>query len=73
MNESTFAPGGGQAGVPVRGQGPAGLEAVGSVAVRTFANHQHMTTPPKSMDGLDVNSMAGDRSGDRRGASNLPR
>ncbi|MFJ7156803.1 ParA family protein [Streptomyces sp. NPDC101118] len=63
MNESTFAPGGGQAGGSARGQGPAGLEAVGSVAVRTFANHQHMTTPQKSMDGLDVNSMAGDLSG----------
>ncbi|MGG8409115.1 ParA family protein, partial [Streptomyces sp. 12297] len=63
MNESTFTPGGGQAGTPARGQGPAGLEAVGSVAVRTFANHQHMTTPRKSMDGLDVNSRAGDLSG----------
>ncbi|WP_371679203.1 ParA family protein [Streptomyces sp. NBC_01276] len=49
--------------MPERGQGPAGLEAVGSVAVRTFANHQHMTTPQKSMDGLDVNSRAGDLSG----------
>lgn len=45
--------------MPERGQGPTGLEAVGSVAVRTFANHQHMTTPQKSMDGLDVNSRAG--------------
>ncbi|MFG2619907.1 ParA family protein [Streptomyces sp. NPDC048507] len=51
--------------MPERGQGPAGLEAVGSVAVRTFANHQHMTTPRKSMDGLDVNSRAGDPSGDK--------
>ncbi|MFD5147808.1 ParA family protein [Streptomyces sp. NPDC058401] len=65
MNESTFAPGGGRAGGPARGQGPAGIEAVGSVAVRTFANHQHMTTPQKSMDGLDVNSRAGDLSGDK--------
>ncbi|WP_374684071.1 ParA family protein [Streptomyces sp. TBY4] len=65
MNESTFAPGGGRAGGPARGQGPAGIEAVGSVAVRTFANHQHMTTPQKSMDGLDVNSRAGDPSGDK--------
>ncbi|AQT71833.1 chromosome partitioning protein [Streptomyces sp. fd1-xmd] len=64
MNKSTFTPGGGGAGVPERGQSPAGLEAVGSVAVRTFANHQHMTTPQKSMDGLDVNSRAGDLSGD---------
>ncbi|MFD8982267.1 ParA family protein [Streptomyces sp. NPDC059564] len=65
MNESTFAPGGGRAGGPERGRGPAGREAVGSVAVRTFANHQHMTTPQKSMDGLDVNSRAGDPSGDK--------
>ncbi|MFD3681528.1 ParA family protein [Streptomyces sp. NPDC058613] len=65
MNESTFAPGGGRAGTPERGQGPAGLEAVGSVAVRTFANHQHMQTPRNSMDGLDVNSRAGDPSGDK--------
>ncbi|MFD9355030.1 ParA family protein [Streptomyces sp. NPDC060031] len=65
MNESTFAPGGGRAETAARGQGPAGLEAVGSVAVRTFANHQHMTTPQKSMDGLDVNSRAGDRSGEK--------
>ncbi|MCY0931384.1 ParA family protein [Streptomyces sp. H27-H1] len=65
MNESTFAPGGGRSGGPARGQGPAGIEAVGSIAVRTFANHQHMTTPQKSMDGLDVNSRAGDPSGEK--------
>ncbi|MFD2123312.1 ParA family protein [Streptomyces cirratus] len=65
MNESTFAPGGGRAGTPERGRGPAGAGPVGSVAVRTFANHQHMTTPQKSMDGLDVNSRAGDPSGEQ--------
>ncbi|MFJ9041402.1 ParA family protein [Streptomyces sp. NPDC102406] len=70
MNESTFTPGGGQPG----GQGTAGLQAVGSVAVRTFAAHQSGSpsspqqkptqTAHQSMDGHHVNAMAGDRSGD---------
>ncbi|MFH8491781.1 ParA family protein [Streptomyces longisporoflavus] len=53
-----------------RGQGPVGLEAVGSVAVRTFEARQGtqstLTTPsaPQSMDGHHVNAMAGDRSGE---------
>ncbi|MEV8316744.1 ParA family protein [Streptomyces sp. NPDC059900] len=53
-----------------RGQGPVGLEAVGSVAVRTFAARQNpqqtQPTPSadQSMDGHHVNAMAGDRSGD---------
>ncbi|WP_093780521.1 ParA family protein [Streptomyces sp. yr375] len=52
-----------------RGAGSAGLEAVGSVAVRTFAAHQSQTSPllaqtaPQSMDGHHVNAMAGDGSG----------
>ncbi|MER5752099.1 ParA family protein [Streptomyces sp. NPDC002088] len=52
--------------MPVRGQGPAGFEAVGSVAVRTFAAHQSpqaTRTAPQSMDGHHVNAMAGDGSG----------
>ncbi|MGW7352052.1 ParA family protein [Streptomyces sp. Z26] len=63
MNESTFTPGGGQPGAPVRGQGPAGPEAVGSVAVRTFTSRQSTspsTTAHQSMDGHHVNAMAGD-------------
>lgn len=50
-----------------RGQGPVGLEAVGSVAVRTFAarqNPQPTLSAPQSMDGHHVNAMAGDRSGE---------
>ncbi|MGW6061451.1 ParA family protein [Streptomyces sp. NPDC055189] len=53
-----------------RGQGPVGLEAVGSVAVRTFAARQNppqtqpTTSAPQSMDGHHVNAMAGDRSGE---------
>ncbi|MER5259380.1 MULTISPECIES: ParA family protein [unclassified Streptomyces] len=76
MNESTFAPGGGQPGTSERGQGPVGLEAVGSVAVRTFAARQNpqqaqptgatqsTSSAPQSMDGHHVNAMAGDRSGE---------
>ncbi|MFF3613877.1 ParA family protein [Streptomyces sp. NPDC002580] len=56
--------------MPARGQAPTGLEAVGSVAVRTFAAHQ---SPPRtgltqpahpSMDGHHVNAMAGNGSGE---------
>ncbi|MFG2653008.1 ParA family protein [Streptomyces sp. NPDC048436] len=50
-----------------RGQGPVGLEVVGSVAVRTFeARQKTQPTPsaPQSMDGHHVNAMAGDRSGE---------
>jgi chromosome partitioning protein len=72
VNESTFTPRGGQPGEPSEGRGPTGSEAVGSVAVRTFAarqgNEQH-TTAHQSMDGHHVNAMAGDgpdrESGDR--------
>ncbi|MGC9537805.1 ParA family protein [Streptomyces sp. UG1] len=56
--------------MPVRAQGPTGFEAVGSVAVRTFASHQSHPTPQAvtqrahmSMDGHHVNAMAGDGSG----------
>ncbi|MFI6036412.1 ParA family protein [Streptomyces sp. NPDC051315] len=55
--------------MPTRGPGPTGLEAVGSVAVRTFAAHQSQRSPhtaqpaPQSMDGHHVNAMAGDGSG----------
>ncbi|MET8857991.1 ParA family protein [Streptomyces sp. NPDC004579] len=52
--------------MPARGQSPTGLEAVGSVAVRTFAAHQspRMTqTAHPSMDGHHVNAMAGNGSG----------
>ncbi|MEJ8668730.1 ParA family protein [Streptomyces sp. uw30] len=55
--------------MPVRDQGPAGFEAVGSVAVRTFAAHQShqisglTQTAHQSMDGHHVNAMAGDGSG----------
>ncbi|WP_405878830.1 ParA family protein [Streptomyces sp. NBC_01136] len=55
--------------MPARGQGPMGLEAVGSVAVRTFAAHQspRMTqTAHPSMDGHHVNAMAGNGSGENR-------
>ncbi|MEU9212946.1 ParA family protein [Streptomyces sp. NPDC048415] len=55
--------------MPTRGQGPTGLEAVGSVAVRTFAAHQspRMTqTAHQSMDGHHVNAMAGNGSGENR-------
>ncbi|MFF4353943.1 ParA family protein [Streptomyces sp. NPDC001530] len=55
--------------MPARGQGPTGLEAVGSVAVRTFAAHQspRMTqTAHQSMDGHHVNAMAGNGSGENR-------
>ncbi|MGW5739519.1 MULTISPECIES: ParA family protein [Streptomyces] len=53
-----------------RGQGPVGLEAVGSVAVRTFEARQKpqptqpTSSAPQSMDGHHVNAMAGDRSGE---------
>ncbi|AVH59549.1 MULTISPECIES: ParA family protein [Streptomyces] len=53
--------------MPARGQGPTGLQAVGSVAVRTFAAHQspRMTqTAHQSMDGHHVNAMAGNGSGE---------
>ncbi|MGW3914260.1 ParA family protein [Streptomyces sp. NPDC005070] len=53
--------------MPARGQSPTGLEAVGSVAVRTFAAHQspRMTrTAHPSMDGHHVNAMAGNGSGE---------
>ena len=52
--------------MPVRGQGSAGFEAVGSVAVRTFTAHQtsvQATRTAQSMDGHHVNAMAGDGSG----------
>ncbi|WP_079085488.1 ParA family protein [Streptomyces dysideae] len=55
--------------MPARAEGPAGFEAVGSVAVRTFAAHQShhkagVTQPAhQSMDGHHVNAMAGDGSG----------
>ncbi|MFE4758118.1 ParA family protein [Streptomyces mirabilis] len=52
--------------MPARGQGPTGLEAVGSVAVRTFAAQKspRMTqTAHQSMDGHHVNAMAGNGSG----------
>ncbi|WP_328746020.1 ParA family protein [Streptomyces sp. NBC_00285] len=52
--------------MPAEAQGPAGFEAVGSVAVRTFAAHQSprtVRTAHQSMDGHHVNAMAGDGSG----------
>ncbi|MET9034313.1 ParA family protein [Streptomyces mirabilis] len=52
--------------MPARGQSPTGLEAVGSVAVRTFAAQKspRMTqTAHQSMDGHHVNAMAGNGSG----------
>ncbi|MEU0117242.1 ParA family protein [Streptomyces bobili] len=55
--------------MPTRSQGSTGLEAVGSVAVRTFAAHQSRSSPHtalqahQSMDGHHVNAMAGDGSG----------
>ena len=52
--------------MPVRDQGPAGFEAVGSVAVRTFAAARTpltTRTAHQSMDGHHVNAMAGDGSG----------
>ncbi|MGW1785039.1 ParA family protein [Streptomyces sp. NPDC002143] len=55
--------------MPLRDPGPVGLEAVGSVAVRTFAAHQSQSSPHmalsahQSMDGHHVNAMAGDGSG----------
>ncbi|MEU2779770.1 ParA family protein [Streptomyces sp. NPDC007162] len=52
--------------MPVRDQGPAGFEAVGSVAVRTFtAARTPLTTRTahQSMDGHHVNARAGDGSG----------
>jgi len=52
--------------MPVEAHGPAGFEAVGSVAVRTFAAHQSpqtLRTAHQSMDGHHVNAMAGDGSG----------
>jgi chromosome partitioning protein len=55
--------------MPTRGQGPTGLEAVGSVAVRTFAAQKspRMTqTAHQSMDGHHVNAMAGNGSGENR-------
>ncbi|MGQ4387219.1 ParA family protein [Streptomyces sp. SAS_270] len=53
--------------MPARGQGPVGLEAVGSVAVRTFAarqSPQKTRTAHQSMDGHHVNAMAGNGSGE---------
>ncbi|WP_328668042.1 ParA family protein [Streptomyces sp. NBC_00328] len=53
--------------MPARGQSPTGLEAVGSVAVRTFAAHQSPRTTQTahpSMDGHHVNAMAGNGSGE---------
>ncbi|MET7700917.1 ParA family protein [Streptomyces sp. NPDC005485] len=53
--------------MPARGQGPVGLEAVGSVAVRTFAARQSpqtTRTAHQSMDGHHVNAMAGNGSGE---------
>ncbi|MEU9138889.1 ParA family protein [Streptomyces sp. NPDC048404] len=53
--------------MPARGQAPTGLEAVGSVAVRTFAAHQSPRTTQTahpSMDGHHVNAMAGNGSGE---------
>ncbi|MGI5199208.1 ParA family protein [Streptomyces sp. CA-288835] len=55
--------------MPAQGPRPTGLEAVGSVAVRTFAAHQspHRTqTVHQSMDGHHVNAMAGNGSGENR-------
>ncbi|MCW8100515.1 MULTISPECIES: ParA family protein [Streptomyces] len=55
--------------MPAQGSRPTGLEAVGSVAVRTFAAHQSpkMTqTAHQSMDGHHVNAMAGNGSGENR-------
>src|SRR5690242_3286278 len=55
--------------MPARGQSPTGLEAVGSVAVRTFAAHQSPRTTQTahpSMDGHHVNAMAGNGSGENR-------
>ncbi|MET7604594.1 ParA family protein [Streptomyces avermitilis] len=55
--------------MPARGQGPMGLEAVGSVAVRTFAaqkSPQATQTAHQSMDGHHVNAMAGNGSGENR-------
>lgn len=54
MNESTITPGSGAPGAPI-----------GSVAVRTFATHQPMTTAHtmKTMDGLHVNATAGNEMG----------
>ncbi|MFI6336353.1 ParA family protein [Streptomyces sp. NPDC050535] len=55
--------------MPTRGQAPTGLEAVGSVAVRTFAAQKspRMTqTAHPSMDGHHVNAMAGNGSGENR-------
>ena len=53
--------------MPAGAQSPAGFEAVGSVAVRTFAAHQSrpqtLRTAHQSMDGPHVNAMAGDGSG----------
>ncbi|MCI3901660.1 ParA family protein [Streptomyces spectabilis] len=55
-----------------RGQGPVGLEAVGSVAVHTFEARQSPTpSAPQSMDGQHVNAMAGDRSGDNTTPTSL--
>ncbi|AWI28605.1 ParA family protein [Streptomyces sp. ICN441] len=52
---------------PTPGRAPSsGPEAVGSVAVRTFATHQHTTTTAHTMkmtDGQHVNAMAGNGSG----------
>ncbi|MGW0825619.1 ParA family protein [Streptomyces sp. NPDC002845] len=55
--------------MPAQGSRLTGLQAVGSVAVRTFAAHQspQMTqTAHQSMDGHHVNAMAGDGSGETR-------
>ncbi|SDJ95671.1 ParA family protein [Streptomyces indicus] len=61
--------------MPAQGSGPSGFEAagaVGSVAVRTFAERQNTQriaptqtlNAHQSMDGHQVNAMAGDRSGE---------
>ncbi|MFJ2259041.1 ParA family protein [Streptomyces sp. NPDC087844] len=55
--------------MPAQGSRPTGLEAVGSVAVRTFAAHQSPKTTQtahQSMDGHHVNAMAGNGSGGNR-------
>ncbi|MBQ0850084.1 ParA family protein [Streptomyces sp. NPDC057621] len=55
--------------MPAQGSRPTGLEAVGSVAVRTFAAHQSPKTTQtahQSMDGHHVNAMAGNGSGENR-------
>ncbi|MBA0050550.1 ParA family protein [Streptomyces sp. AJS327] len=63
MNESTFSPGGGHPGAPVRGHQPSGPEAVGSFGVHAYpqqSTRHPSTTAHQSMDGHYVNAMAGD-------------